>query len=96
MSEQPNRRTPPGHQCGHESGCTNPATHQYPRDATPDEATAHWDALETNIRESGNPDYTQNRNDTVAKAEFRCDNPDHAHPDHLAALQNQGDASKTA
>jgi hypothetical protein len=76
--------------CGAD-GCTNPATHQAPRAATEQEATAHWDALEANIRASGNPDYVQNRDDTVVKTEYRCDHPDHAHPGHLEALANQED-----
>lgn len=53
--------------------CTNPATHQTSRPATPAEATAHWDAVEQNIRDSGTPEYTQNRDDTVTIAIHHCD-----------------------
>lgn len=71
--------------CTHPDGCTNTATHQIQRDATETEASAHWDAVEQNIRASGNPDHVQNRNDTVTVAEFRCDAPQHADPAYLEA-----------
>lgn len=58
--------------CGHDN-CTEAATHQHQRPATVAEAKAHWDAVEQNIIASGNPDYIQDRNDTVTIAEHRCD-----------------------
>lgn len=66
---------PTGPTCHH---CGTPATHQWQRAATPDEAEQHWAALEQNIRasNSGRPDvdYTHPRNDEVRKAVFGCDN----------------------
>jgi hypothetical protein len=75
--------------CGHRDGCTNDATHQFPRDATPEEAEAHFVALEQNIRASndGRPEveYVHPRTDTVSIAEHRCDDPAHADPTYLEA-----------
>ena len=71
--------------CGHPDGCDQPATHQTSRPATEQEAAAHWDALEQNIRAHGNPDHVQNRDDTVTVADHRCDDPAHADPAHLDA-----------
>lgn len=81
-------RPAPIHPCHH---CGNPATTQWQRAATPDEAEAHWAALEQNIRasNSGNPavDYTHPRNDEVRKAVFGC--PDH--PDPAPGVLHQAD-----
>lgn len=84
---------PPAHACHH---CGNPATSQWQRQATPDEAEQHWSATEANIRasNSGNPavEYTHPRNDTVTKAVFGCGQ----HPDpcpgrvHDADCQGHG------
>lgn len=82
--------------CGHPDGCTTPATHQTQRNATADEAAAHWDALERNIIESGNPDYRQDRLDVVRIAEHRCDDSDHADPLYLEAIENQRRAEEEA
>lgn len=71
--------------CTHPDGCANDATHQTQRPATDQEAAAHWDALEQNIRIHGNPDYIQNRDVTVTVAEHRCDDPGHADPAYLGA-----------
>lgn len=89
MTEQP-IPGPAEQLCGHPDGCDQPATHQTQRPATDNEATAHWDALEQNIRESGTPDYVQRRDDTVTVAEHRCDDPDHADPAYLDALAANG------
>lgn len=78
------RRRNPVPVCG---DCGAPATHQAPRDATDEEADAHWSALEQNIRESGNPEYVQDRGDTVAVAVHRCD--DHPHPGYAEARANE-------
>lgn len=67
--------------------CEADATHQTGRPATEQEAAAHWDALEQQIRSHGNPDHVQNRDDTVTIAEYRCD--EHADPAYLEALANQ-------
>jgi hypothetical protein len=67
--------------------CGEPATHQAPRPATEQEATAHWDAVEANIRASGTPGYVADRTDTVEIADPRCDQ--HPHPEHAEALANQ-------
>lgn len=75
---------PVPHAC-HADDCGQPATHQTQRDATEQEATAHWDALERNIIESGNPDYVQDRSNPVNIARFHCDDPDHADPLYLEA-----------
>lgn len=76
--------------CTHPDGCAALATHQTARPATDDEAAAHWDGLEQNIRSSGNPEYVQNRNDTATVAEHRCD--EHADPAYLEALARQEQA----
>jgi hypothetical protein len=80
---------PPLATCGHSDGCTNPATHQANRPATPEEAEAHWNALEQHIRSHGNPDYVQNRDGIPAIAELRCDDPQHADPLYLEAKANE-------
>lgn len=67
--------------------CTEPATHQTSRPATPGEAEAHWAALEQNIRAAndGRPevDYVADRTDSVTIAVHRCD--EHADPAYLEA-----------
>lgn len=79
---------PASHVC-HADDCDQPATHQTQRNATADEATAHWDALERNIIESGNPDYVQDRSGPVNIARFHCDHPDHADPLYLEAKSRE-------
>lgn len=60
--------------------CSNPATSQWQRQATPDETEQHWTAVEQNIRanNSGNPDvdYVADRTDTVTKSVFGCEQHD--------------------
>lgn len=57
--------------------CTEPATIQWQRHATPDETEQHWTAVEGNIRtsNSGHPaaTYEADRTDTVVKAVHGCD-----------------------
>jgi hypothetical protein len=89
MIEIPRHRASQPTPCGHASGCTEPATHQAPRDATDAEAAAYFDATEQNIRASGTPEYVHDRSGPVTIADFRCSHPDHAHPDYLAALENE-------
>lgn len=52
--------------------CGAPAETPWPRHATDAEASAHWDALEANIRASGNPGYTQDRTGAVHKTVYGC------------------------
>jgi hypothetical protein len=69
------RRTLPDDRprCHH---CKGIATHQWQRKATTAEATAHWDAVELNIRaaNSGRPDvdYQADRTDTVTVPVHGC------------------------
>jgi hypothetical protein len=65
----------PGSACHY---CGAAAELQWPRHATSEEAAAHWDALERNIRESGNPGYIQDRTSPVHKPVYGCG--DHALP----------------
>lgn len=76
--------------CGHPEGCTNDATHQVPRPATEAEAAAHYNAIELNIRSSGNPDYVHDRSGEVTVAEHRCDDPEHADAGYLEAMAAAG------
>lgn len=72
--------------CEHPSGCEKPATHQIQRPATDAEATAHFDALELNIRSHGQPEYVHDRSGDVTVAERRCDDPEHADAAYLEAM----------
>lgn len=56
--------------------CGAPTEMQWRRHATPEEAEAHWAALQANIIAHGNPGYVQDRSGPVHVAEYGCG--DHA------------------
>ncbi len=82
--------------CAHSAGCTNRATHQTTRPATPEEAEAHWAATEQNIRAAndGRPEvgYVADRTDSVTIAVHLCDDPQHADPAYLEAKAREEEA----
>lgn len=82
----------PCHRCG------TPATTQWQRTATDDEAAQHWAAVEAHIRNQsdiaghGNATWTANRTDTVVKTVHGCDEHtvDAPHATHEADCGGHG------
>lgn len=77
-----------GNPCHH---CGVPATAQWQRHATGDEAEQHWAATEQNIRANNDGhaavEYVADRSDSVTKAVFGCDE----HPDPAPGVTHDAD-----